>query len=632
MGVPVPFSTAFMLLLLALPGVWLLGRALAGAVAEDRAARAVLGAGLAVVLGVLGVHVASLAAGSLRVGLPAGLVALAVAGVVAALAQRKPGAEPEGPPPSRWMGLTAIAATAAMAPLALGYHVHDELFLTGHMSIAAQLQNGAYPPWHLAFPDTPLRYHYGFDMVSASISALLHLPVDRAIDVATLGLFALSWCLFWALGERLIGRGRAWLVPLLALFGGGLPVVCGNNPTLLGRVVEFCAVGEHYVNPPMASYFFQHPWSLGIPVGVTALLVLGSRGAAREWLRLAALAASLAALSFSQITMFAGFAPSFVVAEAWGPDGLDVRRGLRALGALVAAVVAAWLLGGFFTSAPGMEGLPFTLRAGFGDTLGETLSWNAQTFGALLPLGVAGLVVLRREGLVFGLLAAGSVAVVNAVQFGGSNDIMKFATLGSTALAVLAGAALGRLLPQGGEGRRGRARWTWRAAAAAALAGLALACASGAAFVGAMDARAPQIPWYLRLVPVEPAPGDARIITWMREEIRPGELVYRAEPAGWAYAQWGGMPVPWVQWTVRAFGFPETRVAAREELLRMQPGDMESWRREGFRFLVLDEASPLDSVLLEDAKGWMEEGRARWVMGAPGLSVVEILPEIPPAD
>ncbi len=621
MSVPIPLSPAFVSLLLTLPGVWLLGRGIARAVSRDRTARAALGPGLALVLGVLGVHVASLAARSLRVGLPVGLCALAAAGVVAELARRRRPTEAEqGPPPSRWMGLTALVATAAMAPLALGYHIHDELFLTGHMSIAGQLQNGVYPPRHLAFPDTPLRYHYGFDLVSASVGALLHLPIDRAIDVATLALFALSWCLFWALGERLIGRGRAWLVPLLALFGGGLPALCDNAPTPLGRVVELCMVGRHYLNPPLPSYFFQHPWTLGIPVGAAALLVLTDRRAPREAVRLAALAACLAALAFSQITMFAGFVPSFLVAETFCPGGFDLRRGLRALAALTVAVVAAALLGGFFVSAPGMPGLSFVLQTGFGASPDESLSWTAQTSGALLPLGALGLLALRRDRLVFALIAAGSLVVVNAVRFEGSDDIMKFATLGSLSLAVLSAAAIARLLP----GRTGGSRISLysRQLAAASLVGLA--CITGGTFVAAMGLHLPQIPWYLTLAPQQPAPADAALIAWMREQLRPGELVYRAEPAGWAYAQWGGMPVPWIQWTVRAFGFSDERIAAREDLLRRRPDDPVAWRREGIRFLVLEDTSSADLEILDHADRWIGEGRARRALQIENLVVVEL--------
>lgn len=621
MGVAVPFSRAFMLLLLALPGVGLLGSALARAISRDRAVRPVLGAGLAVVMAALGVHVASLAAGSLRVGLPVALVGLGAAGLVAEIARRRGGAGAgEGEPPSGWMIFAGLLATAAVAPLALGYHFHDELFLTGHMSIAAQLQNGVYPPRHLAFPDTPLRYHYGFDLVTASVSALLHLPLDRAIDAATLGLFLLAWCLFWALGERLIGRSRAWIVPLLSLFGGGLPLVCTNHPGPMGRVLDICSTGAHYVNPPLASYFFQHPWTLGIPVGATTLLVLTSHRAPRESVRLAALGLCATQLAHSQITLFAGFVPSLLVAEALGRGGFDARRGLRALAVLAVAVAAAVALGGFFVRAPGVPPLEFTLRAGFGDTPAETLLWNLETFGALLPLGAAGLAVLRRDRVVLALLAAGSLVVVNALRFAGSNDIMKFATLGALALAIPSAAALGRLLPD---------RWTRagaaRGAGAAVLLGLGVL--SSGAFAALMGARVPQIPWQLRLVPVTPGPADVQIIAWMRRTVRPGDLVYRAEPAGWAYAQWGGMPVPWIQWTVKAFGFAEERIEAREDLLHRHPHEVDPWRDEGIRFLVLDDTSAMDGMLRERAQAWIKAGEAREVGEVDGLLIVEILPE-----
>src|SRR5580658_4119310 len=113
MTVPVPFPPAYMLLVLALPGVWLLARSLAHAVTADRALRAVLPAGLAPALWVLAVHTASLLAHSVFVGLPVGTLLLAGAGVAAEMHRRRAGGPPpEGPPPSPWMWIT-MAATAA---------------------------------------------------------------------------------------------------------------------------------------------------------------------------------------------------------------------------------------------------------------------------------------------------------------------------------------------------------------------------------------------------------------------------------------------------------------------------------------------------------------------------------------
>src|SRR5580700_6392735 len=133
MAVPVPFSPAFVLLLAALPFVWLAGRTLARAVTVDLALRAVLPFGLGLAAWLLAVHVASLLAGSLRVGLPAGTLLVAAAGVIADA--RAPSPPAEGRAPSRWMIVTAVASTALLAPVALRFALHDELYILGHMSI-----------------------------------------------------------------------------------------------------------------------------------------------------------------------------------------------------------------------------------------------------------------------------------------------------------------------------------------------------------------------------------------------------------------------------------------------------------------------------------------------------------------
>ena len=202
--------------------------------------------GFALAAWLLAVHVASLLGGSLRVGLPAGTLLLGAAGVLAERWRRREAAGPRGPgaegrPPSSWMILSAAATTALLAPAAFRFWFHDELYIVGHMSVAAELQNGVYPPRYLSFPDLPFRYHYGFDVLSASLTAILHVPVNRAIDVATLGLWFMAWCLLWVLGERLLGRARAALVPFLGLLGGTMPFYCGARAqSLASYVVAGC--------------------------------------------------------------------------------------------------------------------------------------------------------------------------------------------------------------------------------------------------------------------------------------------------------------------------------------------------------------------------------------------------------
>ncbi len=664
MGVPVPFARVFMLLLLALPCVWLFGRSLAHVVSRDRAVRSVLSAGLALVGWLLAVHIASLAMFSLRRGLPTGTLVAAALGVAAEILRRRAragnggvqqaseggsttattssqalgdrstrpgdspltlagtplrGGAPEGRPASPWMWITATFATLLIARLALHFHFHDEVGLNGHMAFAAEMQNGIYPPRHLTFPDTLLRYHYGFDILSASLTALFHVRIDQAIDIATLSLFFLSWCLLWVLGERLVGRRAAWLVPLCALFAGGLTVTCTNPPAaFVSRVVEVCWVGKHYVNPPVTSYFFQHPWSLGIPIGVTTLLVFTSRRPHRAWARLAILALCLAALSMSQITLFAGFLPAFVVAEIRGEDELEPMRGVRMIGVVLVALLAAKAMGGFLLHPRGLPTLEFTFRYGFGDTPEETLLWNLQTFGVLLPLGAVGFFRMRRDALVFGLLAAGGVLVCNTVKYAGSEDILKFATLASMMLGVLAAGALASLWPER-VALPGRSAWS----RATGLLAVLLVTFSGLVFAVFTAADWPGLMPFMRATPDEPDPSDVAAITWVRSHIRRGELVYRNGAHSEAYAQWGGLPQPWIQWTVKAFGFPEERILERERLLHSKPASVERYRREGFRFMVLDD-SEKDEALRAAAESWIDAGRAKHAATFEGLLVVDL--------
>ncbi|MBK8257590.1 MAG: hypothetical protein IPK82_33590 [Polyangiaceae bacterium] len=626
MGVPNPFPTSYIFLTLFLPLIWLFGRALSNLVSRDRAVRSVLAVGLTVSVALLAVHITSLAFGDLRRGLPFGLLIAAVAGAATAVFARPILAmRPiSGRGPSPWMYISGFAATLLMFPTTWNHHIHDELFTTGHMSIAAQMQNGIYPPRHLSFPDTPLRYHHGFDTLAASVSALLHLPIDRAIDVLTLFLFALSWCLFWVLGERFLGRSRAWLLPLLGLFCGGMPIVCDNDLPFLGHVLDACNLGKFYVNPSVSSYFFQHPWSLGIPVGLSALIVFTSRRTT-QLVRAMVLVLSLAALSLSQITLFAAFLPSFLVVEfLTDTDESRVRRTARMVLTLGVALLFARLIGGFFTRSPGLIPMAFSLRVGFADTLRDTLLWNLQTFSILLPLAVLGFASMKRDRILFGLLVMGSLVVVNSVRYAGSNDINKFATLGLIAMSVLGAAALAPWFPARSESATRVSPWM----TAVALGLAALICTSGFAYVGAIAASSTSMSLYIRLSPVQPNADDAAAIVWLRNHVGPSDVVYRASPQAWSYSQWGGLPTPWVQWPVRALGFSDEKIGRRIDLLEQKPSDPELWKRDGIRYLALDE-SFLDIEMRRLTDSWVNLGKAKIAYKTGHVRIVDLGP-LPP--
>jgi hypothetical protein len=620
MPVPVPYSPAYSGLVLALPGGWLLARAIAHRLTRDLGLRAVLPIGLTLALEVVAVQLASLLARSFRVGLPAGVILVGAAGVVAELARRRrPDAEPpSGRRPSPWMAITAALSAAALIPAAFKYWFHDELLIAGHMATVAQLANGIFPPRHLQFPEYPFRYHYGFDLIAAAFTALFRLQVDAAIDVGSLVLWAASWCLLWALGERLVGRRRAWLTPFMTLYASGLPLGCPHpGPSILPNMIEECPVGHWSVNGPPITYFFQHPWALGIPVAATAILVFSERAPRSGALRFALLAFLFGALSFSELVLFVTVLPALLVAELYYEDRLELRRAPALLGALLLAFGLAKLLGGFFVPAAGLQNLKFVPHAGFGDTLGATLRWNAMTFGVMWVTGLVGFLALRRGRLLFGLLAAGALVVVNSVRYGGSADIMKFATVVSLALGFLGSAAVARILPP----QRSGASPVRSLTAALLLAG---ATWIGVAYPIIFALGLGDIPGSFRQKPDTLSPSDVEVTTFLRTRARAGEQIYRT--GGTGYAQWAGLPQPWLNWTTKAWGFPQEKVSARDVLLRTKPAEVRAYRAQGFRWMVVDEALKDDKGLLDATTAWIGRGEARLATKIGTLRVVEINP------
>jgi hypothetical protein len=617
MPAPVFFSRAYALLALALPGVWLLARALVHRLSRDLGLRAVLPLGLTVALWVAAVQLASLALRSFPLGLPVATVLLAALGVAAELARRRPGADAPstGRAPSPWMGITAAVTTAAIAPTALKFWIHDEVLTAVHMGTTAQLAN-VFPPRHLQFPEYPFRYHYGFNVLSASFGAVFHQRSDAAIDISCLSLWFITWCLLWALGERLLGRRRAWLTPAMTLFAGGMPLACSHaNRSLVPHLVAECQVSRWSVNSAVINYWFQHPWSLGIPMAVSAILVFTERAPESARVRVALLGLLLGVLSFGQLSLFVTVVPSLLVAELWYDERIEIRRAPAIVLAAVLAFAVAKMLGGFFVPPEGMEDLKFVFHAGFEESPRLTLLWNAMTFGAMWITGVVGFFCMRRGRLFFGLLAGGSLLVVNFVRYATSADIMKFATVASLALGVLGSAAVARILPAS------------RPASSPVRTSIGAALFLGATWVGlfypfifAFDLA--DIPAAYRLAPAQLSADDAKAISFLHDHAGPGEVVFRTRGDG--YAQWGGLPVATVDWTTKRWGLPLAKVLAREALLKDHPSDVAVWRGQGFRWLVLDEASKDDKGLVATTDAWIARGEAKLAAKEGSLRIVDI--------
>jgi hypothetical protein len=594
-------------LLLLLPLVWRAGLAAARLATRDVQLSRFLAPAAALAVWLLGIHVAGLLSGSFYVGLYAGTIVAAGLGA-ASLWKTLPEDSNEGP--SWWIWIGMAAAVAVLLGPVLYTSKHDECLITGHVSIPAEMQNGIYPPRHLTFPNYELRYHYGVDLAAAVVSALLgRLDVALTVHLLALLLWAYSFCLYWLVGERLIGgRFAGPVTATCVLFAGGAPYLCHVGSTL-DYLTSMCRRGGMWIVPPMASSFLQHPWSLGLPVFAALLLVWIHRSDGRGdgrwgWLLLGLLACML---SLAQAVLFVCAVPS-VVADGSLRNRRVSARVLGQCGAWAAVVfVVARLLHGFFapTAEPSqgrLEWHPFGLDASASDWI----AWHLEGLGALLPLGIAGLFVLRRQRVLLGLLAVGGLVVRDAFRYTPSWNIVKFAMVSQVALAILAAACLTEAL----------ARPRLRVAGAV---GLVASTAFGFAWPLSLAAmHAPTIEAGQCLPPPLTGP-DAAAVELLRRRVSAGEAVFRSERAD-AYAMRAGLPQQTWDWGTQGFGFGDGLFQERRVLIA-HPDDLEAFRRQGFRWLVL---GPRDARALTAAREWVSEGKAEVAGEFPPLTVFRL--------
>jgi hypothetical protein len=99
----------------------------------------------------------------------------------------------------------------------------------------------------------------------------------------------------------------------MVCFAGGLPALAR-----IGSACPRCSVNGLEFNPPFSSYFFQHPWSIGVPI--FCLVVLQRAALPRignQPIGLFALVCSLTLLSLCQAVLFVTTVVALGLTEAW---------------------------------------------------------------------------------------------------------------------------------------------------------------------------------------------------------------------------------------------------------------------------------------------------------------------------
>lgn len=608
-GAPLPAWLP--VLALAAPAVWRLARWSSRYLSRETWTSRILALPLALAMWGIPIHMIAYLSGSIVVGL------LVATPAVAALGLFLPSRFAAPPAllchaPSRWVWLTAALTTALAGRIAVAYNFHDEHHVTGHLAIVAAIGNGYYPPPNLTFPQFELAYHYGFNLLAAILAIFFRLTSRGGIDLVTTLAWGYCWLALWKLGERLLSRRWALLMPTVVLFGGGYPGLCAANLDanlpLGSHIAGLCAKGSP-LNPPLFSYFYQHPWGVGLPLAVAIMLLALERGEELPWARRLGLTLLMYALSMSQFTLFLTIGSGLVLAELMRRRRWQDAAWLGAL--LLSDIAIASRFGGFF--APRDAGMSVVPSDGIGGNLPASVAWHAWTFGLLLPLGIIGVSRLGRFAALFVLAIASSLLVLNAFRYEYTWDIVKFATAASFYLGVPAAVALHRLFSRG---------FAWSAVATVTL------IATVASPVALMLALAADMPTNPGVYPrahlgafAPPTPDEEATIAWLRLHVRPPDVALTPADRWPVYSSWGGVPSAYVD-NAAGFPFKRERLAARTSLVTHPPADEQEFRRQGVRWFVTED----NRVAVPSLPAWVARATATERFHSGTLHVYELVP------
>ncbi len=385
------------------------------------------------------------------------VVAMGLAGVlfvaIFALLRERGGAAPApAEPPSRPAWPAWVVGGAALACVAHGAWFRNFFDEEHHVPMALALAHGVAPPEHPLLPGQVLPYHWGVDALYAQL-AVAGLPIDRAIDVVTVGSFALLLWTASTLGALTAGRVGATLAPIVVpLAGGVLAQPLHDDLGPFAVTSPWPAAWREWTQrpPPLTADFFQHPQGLAMPLVLAVLALVAVERAAedeqrRRW-RVATGAALLACLSLVQAVHFLvlgfGLAGARIVMLARGDHR---RRDAIDLALLAAAAACAPALGGFF--APG-AGTGATLQWGIDffrtASATESVVRHVVVFGVplvLLPAALTGRVGFR-YAVVLGAVVG--FALPNVVVYRHTWDIVKLYSAGGFLAAVACADTLAR--------------------------------------------------------------------------------------------------------------------------------------------------------------------------------------------
>lgn len=343
-----------------------------------------------------------------------------------------------------WVGPLALAVMFGLPQwlLAVSTNYWDEAVASGiYLTAPSQFVEGLFPPRHNAFPDIPIKYHYGFTILSGTLMWLSGLSANVSTDVVStcLWLFTFLFVYFWLRHldfdtlpsiwgsvATLLGGGLSWLYigRLEAYRMGGYVKVPNVSDithrydamrTWVSNIMEAAITPSHHLrnadgslsNLPwdVAGQFQQHATATGIALTALALYLLITWQKRKE-LHIPLLLANIATFSVLILghavfgTMALGTA-GICLLWAWLQDRSRVSF-FKGLWFGVGVLLLAPLHGGMLAVGGeyGTAGAFSTFRRGFGYAAGGLsgfVHWNIAGFGLPLLLSLVAVLLFRRR-------------------------------------------------------------------------------------------------------------------------------------------------------------------------------------------------------------------------------------------
>jgi hypothetical protein len=175
------------------------------------------------------------------------------------------------------LSLWVMVTTILVALIAIKFDFQDQMRSQGHPAVVESILRGNFPPQLQLFPNIPLKYHFGGDLLASIFGYVIRLSGINSLNLLQIfGWVAAILCLYTLAREIGMSRSLALLALQWVMLGAGWVYLL--RPWLDIPINDIgynwpdnYTVFKRYINPGMTSNFFQTPYSLGLSIFFTYL-------------------------------------------------------------------------------------------------------------------------------------------------------------------------------------------------------------------------------------------------------------------------------------------------------------------------------------------------------------------------